>query len=1054
MIIPIAIVSFVAVAAGVLSSAFGHLNNLNEFLTWVVFPTVLAGAGAIFLLENTGTYARQKNRGKRPKRSKDNELGSSDLADSEHIRPWLERQGPLDTLLPIENVRGSGGVILRSGSLVIPNEERNRHILIIAKTGSGKTTRLILPILYSDCLSSERSTIVVDSKPEMWDKLAGMTHKYNPGKVLMRFNPLDTLHSQSWNILGKVEDDSDAKLISNTIVMATDNPNARADSPFFRNNALQLLNALMVGLLNDPNDRLSMPRVHQLTHSGKETLCEWLEARPDAIRITRTFVELARSGSQNADTVLSELSMRLAAWDLRAIRSTTWAEELDLENLIQKPSLLIVELRESELEMLRPMANVIVIEILRFLTKRAEALPEQRLPHPVGLVIDEFASALGRLPDIHVKLNTLRSRNVSIVAAIQSIGQIKANYDKDADPVIAGFSTKILMPALDFQDAEWASKETGQMTVRFRVKNAGLNRKLIETFASHSSGYYEQVQQRAVLTPDEIGRPTDNATTFFMPNTAAFQGFLTPYYKVPEMVSRMASERLTYQVRTEPIVYKDPDPIPSTKAQTQKDKEMTPEEVRAELEIVKNEKLSWNETTGVAREWWFAFEEQNAENIATVLTLCRELVKRGASIPDFFLAYVNSNADNIPAILKYLDEAKANGIPQEQLAAQATQAAQAAQAANNEGAAASGTNGSYQNPVTQAGSPAPEQGYANPQANGANGAPTSQAAYQPQQTGAYPQQGNGYQQTPEQGYPPQQYPDPAYAAQGNPQQTYAPQQQAVQMGYPPNPGPVPNGQVYYGPGPNGMGQGGPQQAPQYAGYAQPNGQQAYPPGAYPSQQPVGQPYYNPGAPIPNQGQYYQAQPGYSPQPGPSGVGAYQTQPVGAYQQQPAYYQAPPPGVGYVDPYNPAYQVNQQVGYAPNQYDPQAYVNQVAPAPYAPSQAIRYSEEFVTPAPGPSNWEPVPAIEPTQVSGNVGLTPEIASPHQQTLVAKKRTPAQKAQFDSYAEMARNFLEAGKFKDFRALVQLASEDKLIDDDDILDIETLGARYIAGSNGDSGL
>jgi type IV secretory pathway TraG/TraD family ATPase VirD4 len=156
-------------------------------------------------------------------------------------------------------------------------------------------------------------------------------------------------------------------------------------------------------------------------------LCDWLEAHPQALRTSRTFVELARSGSQNADTIMSELGMRLSAWDLSTIRATTAQNELDVEDLISKPTLFIVELRESELEMLRPMANVIVIELLRFLTKRAESMPGVTLPRPVSFVIDEFASALGRLPDIHVKLNTLRSRNVSIVAAIQSIVQVKAN---------------------------------------------------------------------------------------------------------------------------------------------------------------------------------------------------------------------------------------------------------------------------------------------------------------------------------------------------------------------------------------------------------------------------------------------------------------------------------------------------------------------------------------------------------------------------------------------------------------------------------------------------
>lgn len=497
----------------------------------------------------------------RPKRSKTNELGSGDLAASEHIEKWTKPSGkPGDTILNVTGIRGADGFTIESTKLHIPRGERNRHMLIVAKTGGGKTTRLITPILYSDCMCPVSSSIVIDSKPEMWRMVAAMTKRYNPAKNIMLFNPLDLARTYSWNVLSKIENDTDAKLIANTIIQATDVPTAKGDSPFFRNNALAILNSIMIGLLHDGSETLSMPRIHELVQSGMKNLCDWLEKHPHALRNTRSFIELARSGSQNADTIMSELSMRLSAWDIHAIRATTALDELNLADLIDKPSLFVVELRESELEMLRPMANVIVVEILRYLTKRAESYPGGVLPRPVSLIIDEFASALGRLPDIHVKLNTLRSRNVSIVAAVQSLAQIKANYSDNADSVIAGFSTKIFIPSLEVSDAEWASKETGQMTVRFQTQSTGSNKKLIEVFASKNDGKQEQVQQRAVLTPDEIGRPRDNIQTFFLPNTPAFQGFLVPYYENPEMSRRIkefSSADKELQLRESPIQYEE-----------------------------------------------------------------------------------------------------------------------------------------------------------------------------------------------------------------------------------------------------------------------------------------------------------------------------------------------------------------------------------------------------------------------------------------------------------------------------------------------------------------
>ena len=84
--------------------------------------------------------------------------------------------------LPVTDIRGSGGIVCRDGHLVISVEQRNRHMLIIAKTGSGKTTKLILPIVYSDCISPDRSTIIIDSKAEMWTKCAAMTKTGQSGQ--------------------------------------------------------------------------------------------------------------------------------------------------------------------------------------------------------------------------------------------------------------------------------------------------------------------------------------------------------------------------------------------------------------------------------------------------------------------------------------------------------------------------------------------------------------------------------------------------------------------------------------------------------------------------------------------------------------------------------------------------------------------------------------------------------------------------------------------------------------------------------------------------------
>jgi len=302
------------------------------------------------------------------------------------------------------------------------------------------------------------------------------------------------------------------------------------------------------------------------------------------------------------------------------------------------------------------------------------------------------------------------------------------------------------MPPLDFQDSEWASKETGTMTVRFNVISKGRNKRLIDYFSHRNDNMQEQVQQRAVLTPDEIGRPADNRVTFFMPNTQPFQGHLIPYYKVSEINKRFVEgAKDNFAPREAPLHYEETMPQPVYKSGEGQQASsggvgsifnLTPDQVREALANVKPvigydeaepvAKEWWNNfelanssnmaavlsfahelrkrfvkinefytiyaTTGLtdvpqilaaidthiygeykkmlgwetgirsdAKTWWIAFEEANQSNFPVVVELARELIKRGVSIENFFDAYVASNANNIPAILSYLDDMVRDG---------------------------------------------------------------------------------------------------------------------------------------------------------------------------------------------------------------------------------------------------------------------------------------------------------------------------------------------------------------------------------------------------------
>jgi len=162
------------------------------------------------------------------------------------------------------------------------------------------------------------------------------------------------------------------------------------------------------------------------------------------------------------------------------------------------------------------------------------------LPRPVSVLMDEFASSIGRIPDMQVRLNTLRSRRVSILAAIQSLSQLRAVYGEDCDAVLGAFSSKVFFPRLELADAEYASRASGMMTVEaesFDRGGPGAGGGLLE--GSPGASRVQPVGRR-VLLPDEIASPPRHfalgqPVSCFLVGQRPFQAWLPPAFELAHL---------------------------------------------------------------------------------------------------------------------------------------------------------------------------------------------------------------------------------------------------------------------------------------------------------------------------------------------------------------------------------------------------------------------------------------------------------------------------------------------------------------------------------------
>jgi type IV secretory pathway TraG/TraD family ATPase VirD4 len=194
-------------------------------------------------------------------------------------------------------------------------------------------------------------------------------------------------------------------------------------------------------------------------------------------------------------------------------------------------------MREADLERLRPLVNLLFTSLLQMLMREASERPDTHLPRPVSLVIDEFASAVGRIPGFESSVNTLRGPRVSILAAVQSLGQIRHLYGEAHESVLAGFNTKIFQPGLESIDAEYASQKAGVMSA---LSQSVSQPELLE----HPEAWrylqrHMNCVPRRLFHPEEIARPPRHfdrgqAATVFLPSTNPFQAWFLPAWRNPE----------------------------------------------------------------------------------------------------------------------------------------------------------------------------------------------------------------------------------------------------------------------------------------------------------------------------------------------------------------------------------------------------------------------------------------------------------------------------------------------------------------------------------------
>lgn len=425
---------------------------------------------------------------------------------------WMNEKEMKDVLEvgPIEQVDGTILGEYQGRAVCMPSDTRlNRHIAIFGASGTLKSRAIIRNALFQAMKRGE-SVIITDSKGEMYSDTSELFK--DAGYDVKVFNLVNPEHGDSWNCMSDLNGDTlMAQVLTNVII---GNTSSGKGDHFWDNGEGNLLKALILLVDQDRSrspDMKHLTAVYQLlTQNSEKQLTAMFEKLP--------FSHPARAPynlfSQSSDTVKSGiilgLGTRLQVLQNKSVQKITSRSDIELIAPAKRKCVYYIILSDQDTTMAFLSSlffSCMFIKLSRF----ADSQMGGKCKVPVNLILDEFNN-VGRIggaedgSDFARSLSVVRSRDIRVMLAVQSLGQLQNRYPNNLwSEIVGNCDIQLMMGCTDDVTAEFVSARSGDMSVQ--VQNTMTVRKTIaiaQVIPQYRS--MEGHGRRRLLTPDEVLR--------------------------------------------------------------------------------------------------------------------------------------------------------------------------------------------------------------------------------------------------------------------------------------------------------------------------------------------------------------------------------------------------------------------------------------------------------------------------------------------------------------------------------------------------------------------
>ncbi|HBF6012425.1 TPA: type IV secretory system conjugative DNA transfer family protein [Clostridioides difficile] len=410
------------------------------------------------------------------------EYGSARWGTKKDIEPYMDEKFQNNILLT-QTER-----LTMNGRPANPKYARNKNVLVIGGSGSGKTRFYVKPNLMqmhsSYCVTDPKGTIVLECGKMLEDN----------GYEIKILNTINFKKSMKYNPFAYIRSEKDILKLVQTIIANTKGEGEKAGEDFWVK-AEKLYYTALIGYIfyEAPREEKNFATLLDMIDASEvreddetymnpiDRLFEALEKKEPTHFAVKQYKKYKLAAGKTAKSILISCGARLAPFDIQELRDLMKEDELELNTLGDRKTALFVIISDTD-DTFNFVVSIMYSQLFNLLCDKADDVYGGRLPVHVRCLLDEFAN-IGLIPKFEKLIATIRSREISASIILQAQSQLKAIYKDNADTIVGNCDSTLFLGGKEKTTLKELSETLGKETIdlyntsetRSNQKSFGLN---------------------------------------------------------------------------------------------------------------------------------------------------------------------------------------------------------------------------------------------------------------------------------------------------------------------------------------------------------------------------------------------------------------------------------------------------------------------------------------------------------------------------------------------------------------------------------------------------